>query len=82
MILELSVLIPLTAGVAEVLKRWRKIENDDMPLVSIIVGLVLAIIAFFALPEGMLLGEALFMGLTAGLSASGLYDNLHKSLTK
>ena len=82
MILELSILIPLTTGVSEVFKRWRKINNDDMPLTSLIIGIVLALIAFFTLPEGMLFGEALFMGIVAGLSGAGLYDNGKSALAK
>lgn len=82
MILELSVLIPLTTGVSEVLKRWRKIDNDDMPFVSLIVGIVLALIAFFTLPEGLLLGEALFIGMAAGLSGAGFYDVGKKALSR
>lgn len=75
MILEITVLTPIVVGVVEVLKRCFKISEDMLPLTSIITGLVLAVIGFFLLPEGLLLGEALFIGLIAGLSACGLYDN-------
>jgi len=82
MILEITVLTPIVVGVVEVLKRSLKIDNDMQPLTSLITGLVLAIIGFFLLPEGLLLGEALFVGLISGLSAAGLYDNGKMALAK
>lgn len=75
-ILELAILIPLTTGICEVLKRWKKIDSDDMPFVALIAGFVITLVGWFTIPDtGIVLGEALFMGIIAGLSSAGLYDN-------
>lgn len=83
MILETAVLVPVVTGVSEVIKRLGKLQSDCMPFVSLIVGIVLALVGYYTLPEiSISLGEAIFMGLIAGLSGAGLYDTGKAAFSK
>ena len=63
-------LVVITIGIVEVIKRAVGLNNNLLPLVGLVVGVVLVVLANFtgltALP---ILG-----GLVVGLSAAGLYD--------
>ncbi|MBP6914414.1 hypothetical protein KBB74_02880 [Candidatus Parcubacteria bacterium] len=83
MILETAILIPVVTGLAEVVKRLFKVNSDVMPFISVLIGLILAIVGFYTIPSiEITLFEAIFMGLVAGLSGCGLYDAGAKAFAK
>lgn len=69
-----ALLIPITAGLVEVLKRAFVIKEHLLPLISLITGVIvcLTLAIAFKFP----LNEAYLFGIVCGLGASGLYDNL------
>ena len=70
----IAVLIPLTGGIVEALKRAVGEKGKDfIPLISIFTGLVLSLI--FAPAEFSLVEKGL-SGLIVGLANVGLYENL------
>ena len=73
--IELTLLIPLTIGIVEVVKRATKMGSRYIPLVAVVVGLVLAFLL-----NVEVLSSTLLPGAVAGLSAVGLWDIAKKSV--
>ena len=74
--IELTLLIPLTIGIVEVIKRATKIDTRYIPLIAVIVGVTLA----YALSIEILTMTFL-PGIIAGLSAVGLWDVTKRTIT-
>jgi phosphotransferase system glucose/maltose/N-acetylglucosamine-specific IIC component len=68
-------LLAITAGITEVIKRAIG-DTRFTPIVSVVVGVVLAVVTQPALP----LTQSVVNGLVIGLAASGAYDLSKKSL--
>ena len=71
----------LTLAIVELVKTSTNIPAKLMPLVSVIVGVVIGVVALF-IPEitgELSVGGHLLAGLISGLSASGLYDVFSKT---
>ena len=71
----------LTLAIVELVKSSTNIPAKLMPLVSVIVGVVIGVVALF-IPEitgELSVGGHLLAGLISGLSASGLYDVFSKT---
>lgn len=72
-------LIPLITALVELIKRSGYIDDLE-PYVATLLGVILGLIF------GWYLGEDLFIyvltGLIAGLSSSGLYDNIETTIKK
>ena len=64
----------LTIGVVQAIKTIIGLKKEAIPLVALIIGVVLALIASVTNLSPLSIGEAVFTGLAVGLSASGLYD--------
>ncbi len=70
-----TVLVALTIGVTEVVKRLTKITKQITPAVALAVGVVLTFIGSVTnLSSVVLLDSILLSGIVVGLSASGLFD--------
>lgn len=66
----------LTIAIVEVVKKTTSIRETLMPLVSVVIGLLVGIIALFV-PEitaDLSIGGHLLGGAISGFSASGIYD--------
>ena len=74
LVLGIAVLIAFTVGITEVIKRLG-LPSKFSPLVSLIVGIGLAILA---LTDTMT--NKIITGIMCGLSASGLWDNGKKTV--
>lgn len=71
----------LTLAIVELVKTSTNVPAKLMPLVSVIIGVVIGLIALF-IPEitgELSVGGHLLAGLISGLSASGLYDVFSKT---
>ena len=71
----------LTLAIVELVKTSTNIPAKLMPLVSVVVGVVIGVVALF-IPEitgELSVGGHLLAGLISGLSASGLYDVFSKT---
>ena len=71
----------LTLAIVELVKASTNIPAKLMPLVSVIIGIVIGVVALF-IPEitgELSVGGHLLAGLISGLSASGLYDLFSKT---
>ena len=69
MILNITILVGLTTGLVQVIKKF-KIPTRFVPIISIIIGVILATTSNIA-------GELvlnLFTGLGVGLASCGLFD--------
>ena len=65
-----EILIFLTIGVVEVIKRSKKIKNRYLPLIALIIGIGLSFIASLMGDYG----QTLLIGAMIGLSSIGLYS--------
>lgn len=70
MILDISLLIAITLGLTEVLKRAFNIPKNLLPLVAVVTAFVIGGISALAGLTEMLFYE----GIIAGLAAGGLWD--------
>ena len=64
------VLVALTIGVTEVIKRATGLRKEIVPLIALVVGLVLTFIGNVTLITSF----TIIGGVGVGLSASGLFD--------
>ena len=74
-----SVFIPVITALVEVVKRTFKLNTRFLPLLSIVFGILIAILVegqvIFGLEiEAMTIPVTVFMGGVLGLTASGLYS--------
>lgn len=80
--LTFAILIAITIGLVQVIKKSRMISTDRIPLTAVIVGIVLNCLAnvstIFASWTG--LGEMIVIGVVIGLSSVGLFSQ--KSILK
>lgn len=68
--LELSIIIALTVGLTETVKRAFKVPSRFAPLVSLVFGISLA----FLNNPGVSVSDIILAGVIVGLTASGLYS--------
>jgi len=68
--LELSIIIALTVGLTEAVKRIFKMPSRFAPAVSLLFGLSLT----FLNSNGLPLNDIILAGIIVGLTASGLFD--------
>ena len=69
-IIAFGILVALTIGIVEVIKRALKFPKNIVPLLSVIIGIVLLLIA----KATNFIDLNIFVGIVVGLSASGLFD--------
>jgi len=70
-VIAFGILVALTVGIVEAVKRALKVPKKLIPILSLVIGIVLLLI-------GRVSGFVdlnLFIGIAVGLSASGLFDN-------
>src|SRR5699024_10702700 len=71
-----GVLAVLTVAFVQLIKKTTSIPDKLMPLISLLIGLLVGIIALF-IPEitsDLSVGGHLLAGVISGLSVSGIYD--------
>ena len=68
------ILAPITAGIIEVVKQTLNINNQYLPILSLLVGITIAVL--IALGTGQDVAQFVLVGIVGGLSASGLYDQV------
>lgn len=66
------ILIPIIAGIVQVLKNTINLQDRYVPLLSLVTGAVVAMT--ITLSAGQPLTDAIIVGLISGLGACGLYD--------
>lgn len=71
-VLVAAVLSPITVGIIQVFKKTLKIDTRFLPLLSLLVGLVVAL--SIAVGTSQDIAQFVLIGIVGGLSASGLYD--------
>ncbi|MDF1498776.1 MAG: holin [Patescibacteria group bacterium] len=76
MTIEIGVLIAITVGVVEVLKKADKLPKKYIPLLAVIIGTLITQIASFDQLGGIV------TGLIVGLSAIGLYSGSKSTFLK
>jgi hypothetical protein len=69
---EITLAIAMVIGLTEAIKRTRLINNRYTPIISLALGLAIAL-----LMNG-LSADAIFSGIIVGLSASGLFSGTKK----
>lgn len=67
--LELGIIIAILVGIAEVAKQIG-LANKYVPIMNLLLGLIAGVVVM----DAPTFQEQVIMGLIAGLSASGLYD--------
>jgi len=75
--METAVLIAIISGTVEAIKRAFNLNTRFAPLLSVILG-----IGFVIGLSDMQLTDAILTGIIAGLSASGLFDVIDKTINK
>lgn len=65
-------MVPLIIGLLEVIKRAEVVNNKYVPLISVLIGGILGVTVNGINTNGILLG------ITYGLSATGLYTSVKK----
>ena len=74
-VITLAILVALTIGVTEVVKRVTGITKQVTPAVALAVGIAITYIGSVTnLSTVVLLDSVLLSGIVIGLSASGLFD--------
>ena len=74
-VITLAILVALTVGVTEVIKRFTGITKQVTPIVALAVGIVITFVGSVTnLSTVVLLDSVLLSGIVVGLSASGLFD--------
>lgn len=68
--IDIALLIAITIGLTELIKRTSSLDNKFLPLVSLFFGLVISIVWL----DGSI-KDAILNGIIVGLSASGLFDH-------
>lgn len=69
-ILSFGVLVALTIGITEVIKRAGKVPTRFIPLIALVVGFGLTLIGDLT----TLTSVSILTGIAVGLSACGLFD--------
>jgi len=69
MVVTIALLVGLTIGLTEVIKRTSSLDKKYLPLVSLLFGIALSVVWV----EGSI-KDGLLQGIIVGLSASGLFD--------
>ena len=73
-VLVAVILAPITTGIIEVVKQTLNINNQYLPILSLLVGIAIAVL--IALGTGQDVAQFVLVGIVGGLSASGLYDQV------
>lgn len=73
-VLVAIILAPITTGIIEVVKQTLNIDNQYLPILSLLVGIAIAVL--IALGTGQDIVQYILVGIVGGLSASGLYDQV------
>lgn len=73
-VLVAIILAPITTGIIEVVKQTLNINNQYLPILSLLVGIAIAVL--IALGTGQDVAQFVLVGIVGGLSASGLYDQV------
>lgn len=76
MTIEVGVLIAITIGIVEVLKKIDTIPSKYIPVLAIIVGVLLTLISGYEPASGLI------TGLIVSLSAMGLYSGSKSTIGK
>lgn len=71
-VLVAVILAPLTTGIIEVVKQTLNISNRYLPILSLLVGILIAVSIAFGTGQDVF--QYVLVGIVGGLSASGLYD--------
>jgi hypothetical protein len=71
-----GVLAVLTVALVQLVKKTTTIPENLMPVVSLVIGLLVGVIALFVpeITSDLSVGGHILAGGISGLSASGLYD--------
>jgi hypothetical protein len=75
-VISFAVLVALTTGVVEVIKRIIGIDSKFLPLTALVVGVVLTFLGGITNTTSL----TVLTGIAVGLSAAGLFD--HTKLLK
>lgn len=73
-LLSFSALVAVTTGLTEAIKRGLKLKSRFVPLLALILGVILVLIANLTSITSL----TIVTGIAVGLSSSGLYD--HKAI--
>jgi hypothetical protein len=71
-----AVLVAITIGLVEILKRTKRIKNEYLPLASLVIGFLVTLVAGITNFSNI----TLLQGLIVGLVGSGSYDVAAKSI--
>ncbi len=71
-VISFAVLVALTTGVVEALKKGIGIDSKFLPLTALVVGIVLTFLGGITNITSL----TVLTGIAVGLSAVGLFDNL------
>ena len=71
-VLVAIILAPITTGIIEVVKQTTSVDNKYLPLISLVVGILVAVL--IALGTGQDIVQYVLVGVIGGLSSAGLYD--------
>jgi hypothetical protein len=77
--LETATLIAIVIGLTEVIKKASGLSSRYIPLTSLVVSLVLVFI-FNNFNQHADISAVIFTGIVAGLTASGLYGGVKKTI--
>lgn len=73
-VLVAAILAPITTGIIEVVKQTLNIDNQYLPILSLLVGILIAVL--IAIGTGQDIVQFVLVGIVGGLAASGLYDQV------
>lgn len=71
-VLVAVILAPITTGIIQVVKQTLNIDNRYLPLISLLVGILVAVLIAYGTGQDIV--QYILVGVIGGLSASGLYD--------
>lgn len=63
-----------TIGIVQAIKQLQRVPDNLLPLLSITIGVIMALVFSFFDYDGLL--QHLLIGFVAGAAASGLYDTI------
>ena len=72
-IFDFATVVALVIGLTEVVKKF-KMPSNFYPLISLVLGVGMSFVAFTVEP----IIQKVLLGITCGLTASGLFDNVRK----
>lgn len=75
--LDVLTVVALTVAIVEAIKRTNKIASEHLPFVAMLIGTLLVYLSDRTLG----LDTIIVTGITAGLTAVGLFENLKQGVT-